>query len=217
MTPQKCRKLCFLQITTKNIFFQFLPSVPSVPGWSGLATIAELMGLVRLSSFPWAGSIDMACNIPAPTAHPSLWPSRTYPPRHTPVGPLALFISYLSLCRPRNSFFHSFAISSCVHFWVARCTLSHLPHLWCQFLSDCTLYLLLLLLYLYLFFSSFHSLIFHCFLPSFPVYSASFYPNPPMFFIGAVCNSLPAHFLQFRCSTAFKYNTESVKQKHYRT
>lgn len=47
------------------------------------------------------------------------------------------------------------------------------------------------------------------------VYPSSFFPNPPMCFIG-VCNSLPAHFSWLRCSTTLKYNIESVMQKHYR-
>lgn len=224
-----------LQISTYNILLPLSHHCRSkplpLPGRSWLATIAELMGLVRLFSFPLAGSIDPAC-IHSCSHNPLL--SLTQPhtsPGHTPVGPLALFISCPSLCRPQISLFHSFAIPPCVHYLDlldVRCTICRTCDVNFCLLVLC-LYLLPPLLLSYQFFSSFFlvpsvppSLISHCLLTSFlynplSVYPSSFIPNSPKCFIGAVCNSLPTHFSWLRCSTTFEYNIESVKQKHYRT
>lgn len=68
-----------------------------LPEPSRLATIAELMGLVLLFSFPSAGSIDPACNQPC-FRSPLLSLTQSHiSPGHTPLGPLALFISCPSL------------------------------------------------------------------------------------------------------------------------
>lgn len=190
------------------------------------------MGLVRLFSFPSAGSVDPARNRPSPLPQPAPLPDPVahIPAGHTPVGPLVLFISCPSLRGLQISLFHSFAISPCVHYLDlldVRCPICRTCDVnFC--LPALCLYLLPLLLLSYQFFSSLPpsvppSLIFHCLQPFFPpqpplsVYPASFFPNPPMCFIGAACNSLPTHFSWLRCSTTFKYNIESVMQKHYRT
>lgn len=80
----------------------------------GDLTIPELMGLVCSFFFLLAGSIEPQ-TIPAPTAHSSPWPNRTYPPGHTPVGPWINSFHALHSAG-HKSLFHSFAIFPCVHY-----------------------------------------------------------------------------------------------------
>lgn len=89
--------------------------VPHLPGRSWLATIAELMGLVRLFSFPWAGSIAQPATIPAPTAQSSPWASRTYPQDTLQWAPW-LYSFHALQSAVHKSLFHSFAIAPCVHY-----------------------------------------------------------------------------------------------------
>lgn len=131
------------------------------------------MGLVRfLFSFSW---LYRPCL--QPSHDPLLSPTQSHiSPGHTPVGPLALFISCPSLHGPQISLFHSFAISPCVHYLDlldVRCPICRTCDVnFC--LSMLCLYLLPLLLLSYQFLSSFFllpsvspSLIYQCFLPSF--------------------------------------------------
>lgn len=176
-------------VTTSFQFpYQCGSKLPTLFGWSWLATIAELMGLVRLFPFPWAGSVDTACNIPAPTAHSSLWPSHTYP-QDTLQWALWLYSFHTLHSAGHKSLFHSFAISPCVHYHLI-CLMYAVPfavpatpisYSW-YFASTPSARLFICSSILQLFIDSsllsLHSPI--------SVHTTSFFPNPPMFFIGAV-------------------------------
>lgn len=163
------------------------------------------MDLVCLFSFPLAGSIDPASNHPCsqptplpdpiahiPTTHSSGPPGSVHFMPFTPRAPnLSLsFFCYLSLCTLSRSAWY---------------TLSHLPYLWCQFLSVCTLFVspppappfvLVLFFFLSCSFHSSLSLIYHCRLPFFYCTNPlSVFTFPPPFQIPNVLYSCSVQFI----------------------
>lgn len=113
-----------------------------LPGRSWLATIAGLMGLVCLFSFPLAGSID-PCLQPFPLPQPTPLPDPiAHIPRTHSSGPPWLCSFHALHSAGHKSLFHSFFChpSLCTLSRSAWCTLSHLQNLWCQFLSLGTLF-----------------------------------------------------------------------------
>lgn len=130
--------LCRLPLKTSPppLYHQCRSELPPLPGWSWLATIAELMGLIRLFSFPSAGSIDPVCNHPCYHS-PLLSLTQSHiSPGHTPVGPPGS-IHFMPFTPQATNLSLSFLchLSLCTLSRSAWCTLSHLQHLWCQFLS----------------------------------------------------------------------------------
>lgn len=193
------------------------------------------MGLIRSFSFPSEGSIEPTYIHPC--SHSPLLLSLTQShisPGHTSAGPLVLFISCPSVHGPQISLL-SFFLPSLSVYTISICLMYSVPFAVPAMSifrpSLPCLYLLPLLLLSYQLFSSFFLVSSvppsHLSLPS-HFFSAPPHPHthtlylfflsksPLMCFIGAVCNSLPAHFSWLRCSTTFKYNIESVMQKRYR-
>ena len=233
------RRICRLAIETSSL--QCRSRLPPLSGWSWLATIAELMGLIRLFSLvSSAGSMDPARNHPCSTGTLRLLPDPVaHIPRTHSTGPPGSihFMPFTRQGHKSLSFILSpslpmYAISICL-----MCAVPFAVPVMSISVRRCFVCISSLR-------SSFHISSFPSFflVPSVPPLSHLsllppylslpappppphlftrrlffFPPNPQTCFIGAAFNSLPTHFSWLRCSTTFKCNMDSVMQKHYRT
>lgn len=144
------------------------------------------MGLVRLLSFPSLQLYRPCLRLPL-LLQPA--PPLPDPVAHIPQDTLQcapwLYSLHALHSADHKSLFHSFCrLSLCTLSRCAWCTLSHLPNLWCQFLSVCALFVSPPLAppfisVIFLLFLLFLPLIFHCFCASFlhkapPLFTLSF-------------------------------------------